>query len=102
GFLFSFTRRQIEQVGRMGSAAPWQSYGTKERRNDFSFWRFGLFFPPMNLAFTKMNGAGNDFILIDNRTGQIGLSPEQIVRLCHRQRGIGADGLFLLVPARKG
>src|SRR3954471_19905532 len=56
----------------------------------------------MNLAFTKMNGAGNDFILIDNRAGQIRLSPEQIVRLCHRQRGVGADGLFLLVPARKG
>jgi diaminopimelate epimerase len=56
----------------------------------------------MNLAFTKMNGAGNDFILIDNRSGQVRLTPEQVVRLCHRQRGIGADGLFLLVPARKG
>ena len=56
----------------------------------------------MNLAFTKMNGAGNDFILIDNRAGKIQLSSEQIVKLCHRQRGIGADGLFLLVPARKG
>jgi diaminopimelate epimerase len=56
----------------------------------------------MNLAFTKMNGAGNDFILIDNRSEEIRLSPEQVVRLCHRQRGIGADGLFLLVPARKG
>jgi diaminopimelate epimerase len=56
----------------------------------------------MNLAFTKMNGAGNDFILIDNRSGQIRLTPGQIVRLCHRQRGVGADGLFLLVPARNG
>lgn len=56
----------------------------------------------MNLAFTKMNGAGNDFVLIDNRSGQIRLSSEQIVRLCHRQRGVGADGLFLLVPARDG
>src|ERR1043165_3045709 len=56
----------------------------------------------MNLAFTKMNGAGNDFILIDNRSGQIRLSPEQIVRLCHRQRGVGADGLLLLVPSRTG
>jgi diaminopimelate epimerase len=63
---------------------------------------FRLIFRAMNLAFTKMNGAGNDFILIDNRSGQIRLSPEQIVRLCHRQRGVGADGLFLLVPSRKG
>jgi diaminopimelate epimerase len=69
---------------------------------NFSFRGIGLFFAPMNLAFTKMNGAGNDFILIDNRGGQIRLAPEQIVRLCHRQRGIGADGLFLLVAARKG
>lgn len=56
----------------------------------------------MNLVFTKMNGAGNDFILIDNRDGKIRLTTEQIVRLCHRQRGVGADGLFLLVPARGG
>lgn len=56
----------------------------------------------MELAFTKMNGAGNDFILFDNRAGNIRLTTDQIVRLCHRQRGIGADGIFLLVPARKG
>ena len=43
-----------------------------------------------------MNGAGNDFVLIDNRDGGVSLSREQIARLCHRQRGIGADGLILL------
>src|SRR5690349_16846257 len=52
----------------------------------------------MTLSFTKMNGAGNDFILIDNRSGSVKLTPEQIVRLCDRHRGIGADGLFLLIP----
>src|SRR5262245_46290818 len=56
----------------------------------------------MTLAFVKMNGAGNDFVLIDNRPGTIKLSREQIVRLCHRQRGIGADGLFLLIPNVSG
>jgi diaminopimelate epimerase len=56
----------------------------------------------MKLAFTKMNGAGNDFILADNRSGAIRLTTEQIVRLCTRQRGIGADGILLLTPARKG
>jgi len=56
----------------------------------------------MTLEFVKMNGAGNDFILIDNRDRKIGLTPEQVVRLCHRQRGIGADGLFLLVPNTSG
>lgn len=54
----------------------------------------------MTLDFVKMTGAGNDFILADNRAGTISLSHEQVARLCHRQFGIGADGLMLLVPAR--
>lgn len=49
-----------------------------------------------------MNGAGNDFVLIDNRGQKIQLTREQIVRLCHRQRGVGADGLFLLVRCASG
>jgi len=48
------------------------------------------------LRFTKMNGAGNDFILIDNRAGDIDLNRSQIARLCDRHRGIGADGILLL------
>lgn len=56
----------------------------------------------MLLAFTKMNGAGNDFIFLDNRAGKIQLTREQIVRLCDRHRGVGADGLMLLVPSRTG
>jgi len=47
-----------------------------------------------------MNGAGNDFVLIDNRDGGVSLSREQIARLCHRQRGVGADGLILLRNAK--
>ena len=45
-----------------------------------------------------MNGAGNDFVLIDNRAQSISLSRDQIVHLCDRHRGVGADGLILLVP----
>jgi diaminopimelate epimerase len=48
------------------------------------------------LRFTKMDGAGNDFILIDNRAGKIHLNRTQIARLCDRHRGIGADGILLL------
>src|SRR5437667_6112525 len=48
------------------------------------------------LRFTKMNGAGNDFILIDNRAGDIYLDRSQIAHLCDRHRGIGADGILLL------
>jgi diaminopimelate epimerase len=51
------------------------------------------------LRFTKMNGAGNDFILIDNRTRDIHLDGSQIARLCDRHRGIGADGILLLEQA---
>jgi diaminopimelate epimerase len=56
----------------------------------------------MNLEFTKMNGAGNDFILVDNWTKAIKLTREQIVRLCDRHRGVGADGIILLVPCESG
>lgn len=56
----------------------------------------------MVLDFTKMNGAGNDFILLDNRQQRVRLTPAQVARLCDRHRGIGADGLILLVPAPAG
>lgn len=52
----------------------------------------------MELNFYKYQGAGNDFILIDNREGIIALHTEQIARLCDRHFGIGADGLMLLQP----
>jgi len=51
------------------------------------------------LRFTKMNGAGNDFILLDNRAGDIDLDRSQIARLCDRHRGIGADGILLVEKA---
>ena len=52
----------------------------------------------MVLQFTKMNGAGNDFVLIDDRAQSLRLTRDQIVRLCDRHRGIGADGVILLKP----
>lgn len=50
----------------------------------------------MDLVFSKYHGTGNDFILIDNRSQKISLSKEQISLLCHRQFGIGADGLIMI------
>ena len=50
----------------------------------------------MVLEFTKTNGAGNDFVMIDNRDGSRSLSHDQISRLCDRHRGIGGDGLIAL------
>jgi diaminopimelate epimerase len=56
----------------------------------------------MFLDFTKMNGAGNDFVLIDNRAQKLQVSRVQVVRICDRHRGVGADGLMLLKPCTSG
>lgn len=50
----------------------------------------------MTLQFYKFDGAGNDFVVVDNRSGQYQLSTDEIARLCHRRFGIGADGLMTL------
>jgi diaminopimelate epimerase len=66
------------------------------------------------MTFTKMTGTGNDFILIDNSRGaplcppknraHTGVRPYKIHarRLCHRQNGVGADGILFLEKARPG
>src|SRR5256885_896006 len=54
------------------------------------------------LKFTKMNGAGNDFVLLDNRDGALQLGRSAIARLCDRHRGVGADGVLVVEPARDG
>ncbi|MEX1119243.1 MAG: diaminopimelate epimerase [Terrimicrobiaceae bacterium] len=56
----------------------------------------------MELDFWKMNGAGNDFVLLDNRQGSLVLSGASIARLCDRNRGVGADGVLLVEPAVAG
>ncbi len=51
----------------------------------------------MRWPFAKYVGSGNDFILFDNRQGVFPLTQSHLIqRLCHRQRGIGADGILLL------
>lgn len=50
----------------------------------------------MNVSFHKYHGAGNDFIILDNRSGKISLSRDEIEQLCHRRFGIGADGLMMV------
>lgn len=49
------------------------------------------------MKFYKYQGTGNDFVIIDNRKGDINLdSKSSIEQLCHRRFGIGSDGLILL------
>ncbi len=52
------------------------------------------------IEFSKLNGQGNDFILIDATVKKINLSKDQIVEMCDRNFGIGADGLILLRTSR--
>ena len=57
----------------------------------------------MTLNFTKMNGLGNDFVFADNRDGNSSLAAEQVVALCDRHFGVGADGVMLIEqPYRPG
>ncbi|HKO55488.1 MAG TPA: diaminopimelate epimerase [Thermoanaerobaculia bacterium] len=48
------------------------------------------------LQFAKMAGAGNDFVVIDNRAGRITSPGELTRRLCTRRLSVGADGLILI------
>lgn len=50
----------------------------------------------MQILFEKFQAAGNDFIVIDNRTNKIILNAEQIAKLCDRKFGIGSDGIILI------
>ena len=51
----------------------------------------------MSLTFYKYQGTGNDFIIIDNRTGVFPKNDTRLItKLCNRHFGIGADGLILI------
>ena len=52
----------------------------------------------MRLEFVKMNGAANDFVMVDNCSGSIRIPGDTIALLCDRRRGVGADGLILVEP----
>lgn len=55
-----------------------------------------------DIPFTKMQGAGNDFVVLDNR--MLKLSEQEIAelapRICRRKYGVGSDGILALSPSR--
>lgn len=50
----------------------------------------------MKIHFYKYQATGNDFVLIDNRSGELSLSVDQVQKICDRKFGVGADGLMLI------
>ncbi|MCX5949292.1 MAG: diaminopimelate epimerase [Cyanobacteria bacterium] len=59
------------------------------------------------LQFSKYQGLGNDFLLMDGRglpdgNDHFGLTPAAIQRLCDRRFGVGGDGVILALPPRQG
>ena len=50
----------------------------------------------------KVEGAGNDFVLIPDLADAVGLTPHLVRAICDRRRGIGADGVIRLAPPRDG
>ena len=48
------------------------------------------------LKFSKMEGTGNDFVVLDNRSGIVKDRENLAKRICLRKKGVGADGLLLL------
>ena len=54
----------------------------------------------MKIPFTKMHGAGNDFIVVDDRALMFPMEDQSFMaRICARRTGIGCDGIILLQPS---
>ena len=57
-------------------------------------------------SFSKYQGLGNDFLMLDARTADgdslLGLTPELVVQLCDRRFGVGGDGVILALPPNNG
>jgi diaminopimelate epimerase len=54
----------------------------------------------MNLRFTKMHGAGNDFVVLDATRGPLDLNADQLRRLGDRRFGVGADQILMVEPSQ--
>jgi diaminopimelate epimerase len=53
------------------------------------------------VRFTKGHGTGNDFVILPDTDGQVGLSPALVAALCDRRQGIGADGVLRVIRSAK-
>ena len=56
----------------------------------------------MDVPFLKMNGLGNDFVIIDTRKHAVTMAPEAARAIGDRHRGVGYDQLLLIGGPKKG
>lgn len=54
----------------------------------------------MKIDFTKMNGLGNDFIMIDDMDDSLRLTEKEVADICDRHFGVGGDGVILVRPSK--
>ena len=62
----------------------------------------GIYAVGMMMPFLKMHGAGNDFVVVDERGGALGLGAAEVRRLADRRVGIGCDQFITLHPPPAG
>jgi diaminopimelate epimerase len=55
----------------------------------------------MKLPFTKMHGAGNDFVVLDFTREEFGLTKEQLKRIADRHFGVGCDQILVVEPSQQ-
>src|SRR6187200_3392158 len=89
------TRRSIcgcTSASRRGRpASPRCTTGAEQRRPIIR---------PMKVRFTKMEGAGNDFVMLDATRTPLALTDEQVRRLGDRRFGVGADQILVVEPSQ--
>jgi diaminopimelate epimerase len=54
------------------------------------------------LGFHKMHGLGNDFVVLDRRSGRLSLAPAQLRRIADRRLGVGCDQILAIEPSARG
>ena len=51
------------------------------------------------IKFSKYHGAGNDFVMINAIKSPVSLTDDDVLRICDRRTGVGADGLIMILPS---
>src|SRR5258706_7945742 len=82
--------RERASASRSPSAHPWPARPSFRRPSACRAW--GL--PMLAGDFVKGHGLGNDYIVVDGARFGISLTPERVRLLCHRNLGLGSDGVL--------